>query len=77
MSDKLKAALEGALGEDFSTLEKMENFKDSDSWDSLRYVALVVSLESEFDIRLKKEDIQQLSSVASIKIVLSTYGIKV
>lgn len=76
MNKKLKTVLENILDEDFETLEKIENFRDSEIWDSLRYVNLVVSLESEFKIQLKKKDIQQLFSVANIKSVLSRYGIE-
>lgn len=75
MNEKLKVVLEGVFGEDFSTIEKMENFKDAEMWDSLTYVSLVVSLQSEFKIQLNKEDIQQLNSVAKIKSVLLKYEI--
>lgn len=76
MNEKLKAILEKTLDEEYSTLEKTENFRDSDFWDSLRYVNLVVTLQSEFKIQLKKEEIRQLFSVASIKAVLAGYGIQ-
>ena len=76
MNEKLKAALERAFDEDFSTIEKMENFKDAEMWDSMTYVSLVVSLQSEFKIKLDKEDIQQLNSVAKIKSVLLKYEIE-
>lgn len=76
MSERLKAVLERTLGEDYGTIEKTENFRDADFWDSLRYVNLVVSLQSEFKIQLSKEDIRQLFSVASIKAVLGRYGVQ-
>lgn len=75
--NKLKDILQRALGEDFASLEKVEDFRNSDFWDSLRYVSLVVLLQSEFKLQLKKEDIRQLFSVASIKSVLSGNGILV
>ena len=76
MNEKLKTVLEKALGEDFAALEKTKNFRDSDFWDSLRYINLVVALQSEFKIQLKKEDMQRLFSVADIQAVLAGYGIK-
>lgn len=76
MNEKLKTTLEQLLDEDFATLEKMENFKESENWDSLKYVSLVVSLESVFQIQLKKEDIRNLLSVASIKSVLIKNGVQ-
>lgn len=76
MSEKLKAVLERTLGEDFATIENTENFRDADFWDSLRYVNLVVTLQSEFKIQLSKDDIRQLFSVPSIKAVLGRYGVQ-
>lgn len=76
MMNKLSDLLENVLGEDFAVLENMENFKESESWDSLAYVNLVMSMESEFGIKLKKEDIQELFSVARIKAILIKYGVK-
>jgi acyl carrier protein len=76
MDQKLKAVLERVLSDDFESLKKMDNFRDSEYWDSLAYVNLVVSLETEFKIKLKREDIQQLFSIPKIKSVLAKYGIQ-
>ncbi len=75
MNERLKTVLERTLGEDYMALEKTENFRDADFWDSVRYVNLVVGLQSEFKIQFEKKDIQQLFSVASIKSVLGRYGV--
>jgi acyl carrier protein len=76
MNEKLKEIVTRVLGEDFAAIEAVEDFRDSEFWDSLKYVNLVVSLQNEFKIELKKKDIQQVFSVASIRSVLSGYGIK-
>jgi acyl carrier protein len=68
--------LENVLDEDFSAIEQMGSFEESDNWDSLNFVTLVVSLESEFHIKLQKEDIQKLLSVAGIKFVLNKHGVQ-
>ena len=47
---------------------------DIDTWDSLRQMDLVVSLEEGFDISLEIEDIIAMNSVQSIVDVLTTKG---
>lgn len=47
---------------------------DIDSWDSLRQMDLVVSLEEGFDISLEIEDIIAMNSVQSIVDVLTAKG---
>jgi len=47
---------------------------DIDTWDSLRQMDLVVSLEEGFDISLEIEDIIAMNSVQSIVDVLTAKG---
>lgn len=47
---------------------------DIDTWDSLRQMDLVVSLEEGFDISLEIEDIIAMNSVQTIVDVLTTKG---
>ncbi|MDO9419803.1 MAG: acyl carrier protein [Herminiimonas sp.] len=46
------------------------------SWDSLKQMDLVMSLEREFDISLEITDIVKLNSVANINEVLIEKGVK-
>ena len=75
MSSKLSALIERVFGEDFSDVMEMGDFRDTDIWDSLMYVNLVVSMEKTYKIELDKEEIQMLTSVANIESVLSKRGI--
>ena len=45
------------------------------SWDSLRQMDLVISLEREYDIELDLGDIVRMTSIASIAAVLAAKGI--
>lgn len=45
------------------------------SWDSLRQMDLVVSLETEYEVTLEIEDIVRMRSVGAIIEVLSAKGI--
>ncbi len=48
---------------------------DVSNWDSLKQMDLVVSLENEFLIELKIDEIIQLDSVTNIKKVLTSRGV--
>ena len=75
MTEKLKVLLEEILNEEFAIIEKVENFKDLEFWDSLTYVNLVVGLEKEFQIALTENEIGAILSVNSVEQVLSNHGI--
>ncbi len=77
MNERLKSVLEEVLDESFETISSAGNFRDADFWDSLKYITLVVTLESKFEIKLAKEEVQQLMSVTGIESVLKRHGIEV
>lgn len=48
--------------------------KDVDSWDSLKHMELITSLEQSFEIQLTFDEIVAMQSVAEIKRVLKAKG---
>lgn len=48
--------------------------EDIDSWDSLKQMDLIVSLEEGFDISLEMDEIIQMNSVQTIVDVLKNKG---
>ena len=76
MKEKLKNLLERILDEEFDSLTRVNNFRELEFWDSLKYVNLVVGLQSEFKVNLTKEDIQNLFTVSDIEAVLTNRGVK-
>jgi acyl carrier protein len=48
--------------------------KDVDTWDSLKHMELIVSLEDAFALQLSFEEIVNMQSVGSIKRVLQERG---
>ena len=48
----------------------------SESWDSIAHLALVASIETEFDIMLASEDVIDMSSFKKAKEILNKYDIK-
>jgi acyl carrier protein len=75
MISKLSGLIERVFGEDFTEVVEMADFRETDIWDSLMYVNLVVSLEKAFKIELEKDEIQMLTSVENIEAVLAKRGI--
>ncbi len=49
------------------SIDDLSMLKDIDTWDSLRHMELIVSIESEFNIELTYEDIVNMKSVGDIK----------
>ena len=49
--------------------------KDTDVWDSLKHMELVVGLEASFEIELSTDEIIAMQSVAEIKKILTTRGV--
>ena len=56
-------------------LEALE-YRGIEQWDSLTHMALVVSIETTFDIMLETEDVIDLSSFNQAKQILEKYGVK-
>ena len=47
--------------------------KDIPKWDSLTYMDLITTIEAEYDIALKMEDILEMGSIQGIVDVLGRY----
>ncbi len=72
--DKLKKAFSDAL--------ELSNEKITDelsygneTWDSIAHLALVASIETEFDIMLNSDDVIDMSSFKKAKEILNKYDI--
>lgn len=49
--------------------------KDSEAWDSLKHMDLVISLERTFNMELTFDNIVEMQSVREIKRILSDRGV--
>lgn len=76
MEAKLKKILSDILGVQQESID--DNFtKDSTpEWDSVNQLAIITSIEEEFDIRLTDEQTLQMLSYKLIKIILQEHGIQ-
>ena len=48
---------------------------NTESWDSMSHLNLVLALEAEFQLSLTPEDAMEMLSVGLIRTVLSEYGV--
>lgn len=70
----LNELLEDLLDEPFETVVQIESFQMLESWDSLRYVKLVLELQGAYRVEFSEEEIHRLLSVAGIRQVLVEKG---
>ena len=75
MNEKLASVLADVFNLKPDQIEPELTKEDVGSWDSLKQLDLVMSLEREYGVSLAIEDIAQLISVAKIIEVLKQKGI--
>ena len=75
MNQRLLAILKEVFGLKDAELRPSLTRDDVGSWDSLRQMDLVLSLEQEFGVTLEMADIVRMESVASIEEVLRGKGV--
>tara|TARA_B110000046_G_scaffold172321_1_gene193976 strand:- start:149 stop:379 length:231 start_codon:yes stop_codon:yes gene_type:complete len=75
MNDRLRKILSDVFEVKENEITELLTKDDFDSWDSLRQMDLVVSLEEEFDFQLEIEDIVRLDSVKEIINVLNSKNV--
>ena len=69
--DRLKAVMAAVLGIDVATIGRSTSAQTVASWDSLRQVQLVVTLEEEFGVTFAGERIAELNNWLAIREALS------
>ena len=48
-------------------IDENSNNENTDNWDSINFLLLIVKLESEFEIKFQPEEISELNSFRSIE----------
>jgi acyl carrier protein len=73
--DKLKKAFAEALDLDVAKITDDLSY-GSETWDSVAHMALIASIESEFDIMIDTNDVIDMSSFQKAKEILRKYEIE-
>ena len=71
---RLKKCFEKSLGVTENEIDDDYSY-GSVGWDSVAHMALVASIENEFDIMLDTEDVIGMSSFGVAKEILAKYGV--
>lgn len=69
-SDRLIEILERVLETEKLPMEGDVDFKLQDYWDSLKYMSLVLEIETEFQISLSRVELQEITTLSGIEKVL-------
>jgi len=70
MEEKLKTLMAEIFNLPRDSIQDSLSIHDSNLWDSLKHMELIVGIEEVFEIELTSDDIVQMQSVALIKKIL-------
>ena len=73
--DKLRDCFARSLGIAPERVTDDLAYNSIKEWDSVAHMALVVELETEFDVMFDTDDILGMSTVAKAREILSRYGV--
>ena len=73
MKKKLDEILTDILEQDIITIKKSNKFSDLPSWDSLRYVRLIISIQQNFLIKMDPDDVEKIISYDTLSTILTSY----
>ncbi len=73
--DRLKKTFSEALELPIESINDELTY-GNESWDSVAHLALVASIETEFDIMLASDDVIDMSSFLKAKEILNKYEVK-
>ena len=69
-SDRLIEILERVLETENLPMEGDLDFKMQHYWDSLKYMSLVLEIETEFQISLSRVELQEITTLSGIEKIL-------
>lgn len=74
-AEKLRDSFSRALGIPAGQVRDDLAYNSLKEWDSVAHMALVVELETEFDVMLDTDDILGMSTVSKAREILSRLGV--
>ena len=67
---KLKSAMAAVLEIDEATIDEETSMDNVESWDSIKHMDLILTIEQEFGVSVPDEEAADLTSYALIKLVV-------
>ena len=75
VSSRIKNIMSIVLGISINKIDKNSSSMNISSWDSLKHMNLIISLEEEFEIEFEENDIPRMTKYKTIKnIILLLYN---
>ena len=75
MNEQIKAILSELFNVPAANISDTFAMADTESWDSLRHMELIVSLENEFNIQLTADEITEMLTFEKIAAILNSKGV--
>ena len=74
MLNRLTAVFRDVFDEDDIVINDETTADDIEDWDSLMHITLVLSVEKEFDLRLKAAEVGKLANVGALLDIMVERG---
>ena len=76
MPERLEKVIGSILGVPAETLSDDSSADNTQEWDSLRQLSIILALESAYGINISTSEAMDMSSIANIKSVLKRHGVE-
>jgi len=74
MEDNIKRIMSDIFGVNVGDITDSASMKTIPAWDSLKHMEMITALEENFNIRLKVDDMVEMTSFRAICDILRAYG---
>ncbi|NQV18394.1 MAG: acyl carrier protein [Armatimonadetes bacterium] len=74
MEDRIKNVMSAVFEIPADSIDDDSSPESIESWDSLKHMNLVVTLEEEFDITLNDDEIFEMINYPFIKLIIAKYS---
>lgn len=68
---ELLLMLEDVFEKDLVEMRFEDSFKDYDEWDSITQLALLATLNDEFDININSDELEKINTIQDILILIN------
>ena len=76
MAERLEEVIGSVLALPPESLSDQSSIENTDAWDSLRQLSILLALESAYGITITTEQALDMTSIAAIKDVLAKHGVQ-
>lgn len=76
MENRIKKIMSAVFEISIDKINRESSPDSIESWDSLRHMKLVLSLEDEFEVEFTENEVVEMLSFQLIEMVLKDHGIK-